>query len=100
MHLLERRGYLARTRADRYRLSLKLFELAHMCVGCGTCEECPIVEDARRVGVLGNCFGRTLCLPANQPPSASERVDEHRVTNGVKPVMWRQLCAHLAQQDR
>lgn len=29
MQLLERRGYLLRTLADRYRLSLKLFELAH-----------------------------------------------------------------------
>lgn len=30
IQLLEGRGYLIRTRADRYRLSLKLFELAHM----------------------------------------------------------------------
>ena len=30
IQLLEGRGYLERTRADRYRLSLKLFELAHM----------------------------------------------------------------------
>jgi DNA-binding IclR family transcriptional regulator len=30
LHLLERRGYLVRTKADRYQLSLKLFELAHM----------------------------------------------------------------------
>ncbi len=30
IQLLERRGFLIRTRADRYRLSLKLFELAHM----------------------------------------------------------------------
>lgn len=29
IQLLEGRGYLIRTRADRYRLSLKLFELAH-----------------------------------------------------------------------
>lgn len=30
IQLLEGRGYLVRTKADRYRLSLKLFELAHM----------------------------------------------------------------------
>lgn len=30
IQLLEGRGYLQRTRSDRYRLSLKLFELAHM----------------------------------------------------------------------
>jgi DNA-binding IclR family transcriptional regulator len=30
IQLLEGRGYLIRTKADRYRLSLKLFELAHM----------------------------------------------------------------------
>lgn len=30
LHQLERRGYLIRSRADRYRLSLKMFELAHM----------------------------------------------------------------------
>jgi DNA-binding IclR family transcriptional regulator len=30
IQLLEGRGYLIRTRSDRYRLSLKLFELAHM----------------------------------------------------------------------
>lgn len=30
LHLLERRGYLVRTEADRFHLSLKLFELAHM----------------------------------------------------------------------
>ena len=30
IQLLEGRGYLIRTKSDRYRLSLKLFELAHM----------------------------------------------------------------------
>ncbi|MDQ0474111.1 IclR family transcriptional regulator [Labrys wisconsinensis] len=30
IQLLEKRGYLVRTASDRYRLSLKLFELAHM----------------------------------------------------------------------
>ncbi len=30
IQLLEGRGYLVRTKSDRYRLSLKLFELAHM----------------------------------------------------------------------
>jgi DNA-binding IclR family transcriptional regulator len=30
IQLLEGRGYLVRTKADRYRLSLKLFEMAHM----------------------------------------------------------------------
>lgn len=30
IQLLERRGFLIRTRVDRYRLSLRLFELAHM----------------------------------------------------------------------
>ena len=29
IQLLEKRGYLIKTPADRYRLSLKLFELAH-----------------------------------------------------------------------
>ncbi|TJX12958.1 MAG: IclR family transcriptional regulator, partial [Mesorhizobium sp.] len=28
--LLEKRGYIFRTQSDRFRLSLKLFELAHM----------------------------------------------------------------------
>jgi DNA-binding IclR family transcriptional regulator len=30
LYLLEKRGYLVRTKSDRFRLSLKLFELAHM----------------------------------------------------------------------
>jgi DNA-binding IclR family transcriptional regulator len=30
LYLLEKRGYLIRTKSDRFRLSLKLFELAHM----------------------------------------------------------------------
>ena len=37
-----RRGYLVRTRADRYRLSLKLFELAHMHPPVNRLVECAL----------------------------------------------------------
>ena len=45
--LLEKRGYILRTRGDRFRLSLKLFELAHMHPPVNRLVECalPVMRD-------------------------------------------------------
>lgn len=45
--LLEKRGYIFRTRGDRFRLSLKLFELAHMHPPVNRLVECalPIMRE-------------------------------------------------------
>ena len=45
--LLEKRGYIFRTQADRFRLSLKLFELAHMHPPVNRLVECalPVMRD-------------------------------------------------------